>query len=118
MSDTSTSVQLSLGKAKISEDLRVLLSDVQELVRLTATASGEGIEELRGRLGERVQALRGTAGERFQTLRGSAGGVHATAMSSCRSAYDCADSYVQEKPWQAVGIGVGVGILIGALLSR
>ncbi len=29
-----------------------------------------------------------------------------------------ADDYVHESPWQAVGIGVGVGFLLGIILGR
>lgn len=106
MSDTSTTVQLSLGKAKVNEDLRVLAADVQELMRLTAAASGEGLQELRARLGAQVQ-----------TLRDGASGVQASAGGSCRSAMVCADAYVKDKPWQAVGMGVAAGLVLGALLS-
>ena len=35
-----------------------------------------------------------------------------------RDAVDQADSYVRDKPWQGVGIGAAVGIVLGVLLAR
>ncbi|MNF12516.1 hypothetical protein D3C80_2140310 [compost metagenome] len=35
-----------------------------------------------------------------------------------RDAVDQADSYVHDKPWQGVGIGAAVGIVLGVLLAR
>ena len=35
-----------------------------------------------------------------------------------RDAVEQADSYVRDKPWQGVGIGAAVGIVLGVLLAR
>lgn len=105
MSDTS--VQIALGKTKLNQDLGVLLADLEELLRLSATASGEGLAELRARLSARVA-----------TIRSQLGGAQAGARERCQIAAGTADEFVRSNPWQAVGIGVGVGLLLGALFAR
>lgn len=104
---TENSVQISLGRAKINEDLRVLASDTQELLRLTASATGEQLDGLRARLGDRLGALKHKARE-------AKGSTHASANALAGSA----DEYVRQNPWQALGAGVAVGIVLGALLAR
>jgi ElaB/YqjD/DUF883 family membrane-anchored ribosome-binding protein len=102
-----TSAQLALGRAKINEDLRILAADTQELMRLTASASGEQLDVLRSRLNERLAVLKVRAAEAQDATR-----------SNCKLAMTNADDYVRENPWQSVGVGVAVGVVLGALLAR
>lgn len=44
--------------------------------------------------------------------------LHSKAKGVLRDAVDQADSYVRDKPWQGVGIGAAVGIVLGVLLAR
>jgi ElaB/YqjD/DUF883 family membrane-anchored ribosome-binding protein len=108
-SDTMTdqSIQLQLGRQKIAEDLRTLVSDTEELLRLTASASGEQIDVLRARLRERLDDAKSALADASSVARGK-----------YRVAADNADQYVRDNPWQAVGVGVGVGILLGVLAAR
>ncbi|MGI4860876.1 MAG: DUF883 family protein [Janthinobacterium lividum] len=101
------SVQISLGRAKVNEDLRILASDTQELLRLTASATGEQLDGLRTRLTGRLGALKSKAVE-------AKGVTHANASALAGTA----DEYVRQKPWQALGLGVAAGIVLGALLAR
>jgi ElaB/YqjD/DUF883 family membrane-anchored ribosome-binding protein len=54
---THTTQQLELGRQKIVDDLRVLLTDSEEILRLAANVPGEGVEALRERLGAHVETL-------------------------------------------------------------
>lgn len=102
-----TQVQIALGRAKINEDLRVLAADTQELMRLTASATGEQLEVLRGKLNGRLGQLKAKAAV-----------AHGSTRASYNAAAGTADDYVRENPWQSVGIGVAVGLVLGALLAR
>ncbi|CAM2142177.1 ElaB protein [Pararobbsia alpina] len=104
---TDQSIQLQLGRQKIAEDLRTLIADTEELLRLTASASGEQIDVLRSRLRERLDEAKTALAEASSVARGK-----------YRVAADNADQYVRDNPWQAVGVGVGVGILLGVLAAR
>lgn len=102
-----STVQIALGRAKINEDLRVLATDTQELLRLTASATGEQLDVLRGRLNERLAQLKTKAAQ-----------AQDSTCLSCRTAIANADDYVHENPWQTLGIGVAAGLVLGVLLTR
>ena len=102
-----TTVQLALGKQKIVEDLRVLLTDSEEMLRLASTVPGEGVDALRERLRTHVDALRSALGD-----------AQSVARQRYRVAADNTDRYVRDNPWQAVGIAAGIGFLLGVLAAR
>jgi ElaB/YqjD/DUF883 family membrane-anchored ribosome-binding protein len=104
---SQTTVQLSLGKQKIIEDIKVLLNDSEELVRLSTTLPGEGVEALRTRLREHVE-----------TARALLDAAQASAQTRYREGVDNTERYVRDNPWQALGIAAGVGFLAGILISR
>ena len=102
-----TTVQLALGKQKIVEYLRVLLTDSEEMLRLASTVPGEGIDALRARLRTHVD-----------TLQSALGDAQSVAGQRYRVAADNTDRYVRDNPWQAVGIAAGIGLLLGVLTAR
>ncbi|KNH08835.1 putative transmembrane protein [Candidatus Burkholderia brachyanthoides] len=104
---SQTTAQLALGKQKIIEDIKVLLNDAEELVCLSATLPGEGVDALRSRLRDHVDSARVTLND-----------AQSSAQSRYRSGVDCTEKYVKENPWQSLGIAAGVGFLVGLIVSR
>ncbi|SPB16011.1 membrane protein [Caballeronia novacaledonica] len=104
---SQTTVQLALGKQKIIEDIKVLLNDSEELLRLSATLPGEGVDALRSRLRDHVDSARNALED-----------AQANAQSRYRASVDCTAKYVKDNPWQSLGIAAGVGFLVGLLVSR
>ena len=45
-------------------------------------------------------------------------GMEEKFVTEGRKAYTAADSYVREKPWQALGIAAGAAFVIGSLLKK
>ena len=60
---------------------------------------------------ERVHDAVDTAKTRLSDLEEQATGATRRATSS-------AESFIRDNPWTTVGVAVGVGLLLGALLSR
>jgi ElaB/YqjD/DUF883 family membrane-anchored ribosome-binding protein len=85
---------------KIKGDVRLLASDIEELMKATAAQSGERLAAVRAR----VTSALGEAKETV-SVRG-------------KEAARATDSYVRERPWQAIGVGAGLGLLIGLLIGR
>ena len=104
---SQTTVQMSLGKQKIIEDIKVLLNDSEELVRLSASLPAEGVDALRTRLRDHVDAAR-NALESAQS----------SAQERYRASLDGTVQYTRDNPWQALGIAAGIGFLVGVLVSR
>jgi ElaB/YqjD/DUF883 family membrane-anchored ribosome-binding protein len=104
---SQTTVQMSLGKQKIIEDIKVLLNDSEELVRLSASLPGEGVDALRTRLRDHVD-----------TARSALETAQASAQYRYRASLDGTVRYTRDNPWQALGIAAGIGFLAGILVSR
>jgi len=105
MSDTTTS---SVGaQEKLVTDIRAVIADAEEILHATADQTGEKIVNLRARIHDRLLDAR----ERLTA-------AEIILVDKTRAAARATDDYVHENPWQAVGIGAGVGFLIGFILGR
>ncbi|WP_454824840.1 DUF883 family protein [Paraburkholderia xenovorans] len=104
---TDTTQQLALGGQKIVEDLRVLLKDSEEMLRLAANVPGEGVGALRDKLGAHVETLQSALGDAQQN-----------AQRRYRTAAVNTERYVRHNPWRSVAIAAGVGFVLGVLTAR
>lgn len=94
-------------QAKLHDDVQAVLSDARELMRQAGGDAGQGYKDARKRLEGSVEA----AALQLTALKDS-------ALGSVRDAGDSADSYVRQHPWEAIGIGAGLGLLLGILVAR
>ena len=92
---------------KLVADLRLVIADAEELLRLSADEVGGGVSALR----ERVEA-------RIRDARDSISRLQDAAIEKARAAGHAADDWVHEKPWYAIGAAAGVGLLLGLLIGR
>lgn len=93
--------------ATANADLKGVMSDAEELLRAVANLSGETVAVARAKLQERLTQVRGMLSEGEQMARAKA-----------KQAMETTDHYVHESPWQAVGIGLALGVVIGYLGHR
>lgn len=103
MSDTTTAEQ----REKLMADLRMVVTDAEELLKLTANHMGEGAVGLRERLHDRITQAKHSLLD-----------LQATATEKAKAAGHAADDYVHEHPWKSVAIGAGLGVILGMLISR
>lgn len=92
---------------KLASDLRTLAADAEELMRTTASYSGEGVAAARARLSDNLRRA-----------KDGLMSAESYALDQYHHAVEGADEYVRAKPWQAVGIAALVGLVIGFLGSR
>ena len=92
---------------KLMADLRLVVSDAEELLRSTAGQAGEGAAELR----DRVRASLARA-------RDGLADAQETAIAKAKAAGRAADDYVHDNPWRSIGIAAGFGLLVGLLIGR
>ena len=95
------------NKDKLVSDLRVVISDTEELLRATAGAAGEKVGDLRERLSLRLR----DAKERLVDLE-------AAVVEKTKAAARATDDFVHEEPWKAVGVAAAVGLALGVLIGR
>jgi ElaB/YqjD/DUF883 family membrane-anchored ribosome-binding protein len=92
---------------KLMADLRVVVRDAEELIKATAGVAGDKVAAVR----EQAEISLKAAKERLSAM-GNGAYVHA------RHAAEATDEYVRTNPWQSVGIGAAIGLLVGFLASR
>lgn len=88
-------------------DFQALVSDTERLLEHTATLAGDQADELRTRIHDSLLRARETLQLTEHSLR-----------ERGEAAVAATEDYVQNNPWQAVGIAAGVGFLIGLLATR
>jgi ElaB/YqjD/DUF883 family membrane-anchored ribosome-binding protein len=94
-------------KDKLMNDLRVVITDAEELLRATADQAGEGAKEVRGRIQSRLAAAKSEL-VRLQSL----------AVAKAKEVGHAADEYVHEHPWKSIGMAAGAALLVGLLIGR
>ncbi len=97
----------TVSKEKLITDLKVLISDTEELLKATTGQAGEKIAVAR----ERIQASLAVYKDKLLD-------AEQALMERTREAARATDEYVHEHPWQAVGAAAGVGFLLGMLIAR
>ena len=80
----------------LMDDLRAVIADAEELLRATADQAGPRVQEARARAEESLRSAR-------ERMEGAGRQL---------------DAQVREHPWAAVGVAVGIGLIVGILLSR
>ncbi len=92
------------------KELREVLASTEALLAALGNEGGEAIEELRGRLTATIADVRSELGSSFvASAREKIARARETAAS--------VDEFVHERPWSAVAIGAGIGLLVGLALG-
>lgn len=91
----------------VRNDMRTLVRSAQELFREVTAATGGRADEWRAK---------GT--DMLDTALDQAQDIQAVALEAGQEFIDAADEFVRQKPWQAVAVSAGVGMLVGMLVAR
>ncbi|MBI3370589.1 MAG: DUF883 domain-containing protein [Betaproteobacteria bacterium] len=96
-----------IAKEKLTSDMKVLIADLEDLLRATAGQVGEKAVVAR----ERIEASLANAKLRLAD-------AERALADTTRQAVRVTDAYVHDHPWAAVGIGTALGLVLGMLISR
>ena len=88
---------------KLVTDLKRVVHDSEELLQDSAEVIGEKAHELRDRLASTLESAK-VACRRLE--------------EKAKEGAQAADKVIRDHPYQSIGIGFGVGVLIGALVMR
>jgi len=108
MNNEKSSTQTSMNTMKqqtqtLRDDLGMLAEDARTLMSATADVAGQKAEEARRRLSAALDRAKETCG-RVRDKMVDKGKV--------------LDQNVRQYPYEAIGIGLAVGLMIGCLLAR
>lgn len=107
MGTKSVGMEVDVSKEKLMHDLRVVVTDAEELLRATA-----------GQVGEKVTAARERIQENLAAAKARLVVAEEAVVAKTKQAAKATDEYVHENPWKAVGIAAGAGLIVGMLISR
>jgi len=92
---------------KLIADLGVLATDMEQVLKATASQTGQHVAQVRARAEESLKVARARVAE----LQGA-------ALAKTRAAGRATDDYVRANPWQLMAICAVAGLVLGILLTR
>ena len=105
---TETEAEMEeVSREKLMGDLKTVMADAEELLKATASQTGE-----------RVAAIRARAEESLKVAKARLLEQEAAALARTKEAAKAADKYVRDNPWMAVGIAALAGLILGILAAR
>jgi ElaB/YqjD/DUF883 family membrane-anchored ribosome-binding protein len=97
----------NVSTEKLVRDMRTVIVDAEDLVKATASQTGERIERVRAKAEESLR----TARERLE-MSGD------DLVTRVRAAAADVSDEVRSHPWTTAGVAAGIGLLVGMLVSR
>ena len=94
-------------KEKLIEDFKVVVSDAEELLKLTANQAGDKLNVVRGRVEDSLTNAKAQLSE-----------VEGMMLERTRVAVQATDDYIKANPWRSVGIAAGLGMIVGMVIAR
>jgi ElaB/YqjD/DUF883 family membrane-anchored ribosome-binding protein len=98
---------LRKGTQKLSSDLRAVVEDADSLLRIAVNEAGNEYTQARERLANSLLSARSALETMEQAAVGRADEARRTTTA-----------YVQQSPWQALGLAAGIGLLAGLMFWR
>jgi ElaB/YqjD/DUF883 family membrane-anchored ribosome-binding protein len=96
-----------ITKQKLRNDWRALVKDL-EIV----------LGEVKMDLSDKATAVRARLEKNLEAARDRLAEIEDEIKDQAADAAQAADDYVHENPWQSAGIALGVGFILGVLISR
>jgi len=93
-------------REKVIQDFKNLVSSAQEMLKATSSNVSE-------RAGEARKHLESTLKEAKNRIAVA----EAVIVDRTKEYAEATDTFVRDKPWKAIGIAAGVGLLLGLLCS-
>jgi ElaB/YqjD/DUF883 family membrane-anchored ribosome-binding protein len=96
-----------VNKDKFVADLKVVVADAEELVKLTAGTAGDKLADVRSRLAGSLADIKLKLGD-----------LEAVVVEKTKLVARATDDYVHENPWRSIGAAAGAAFLLGLLVGR
>jgi ElaB/YqjD/DUF883 family membrane-anchored ribosome-binding protein len=97
----------TITKDKLAQDFKVVVADVEELLRATASQAGERVSAVREKVQDSLHRAKVKLAEAEDIM-----------VDRGKQAARVTDEYVHDHPWRAVAAAGGIGLIIGLLIGR
>jgi len=88
---------------RLSGDLKVLARDTEELLKASATATSDGLDNARHRVTRALESARANCRQ---------------LQERTKQAARTTDRVIRSHPYETIGIALGTGLLLGLLARR
>ena len=95
------------ARERLSQDMRMLVRDAEDLLHAAQKQGGEGVAAMRERLEASIRQAKSQIWDGELML-----------LERARHTAKQTNEYVHGHPWLAVGAAAGAGLLLGAVLLR
>lgn len=95
------------ARNRLVEDFKTVVQDAEELLKATASQTGEKISAVRARAEENLREARRKLGE-----------MEGDVVGRTKAAAKATDQLVHDNPWQSMAVAAAVGFLLGMLTGR
>ena len=102
-----TAARFERSREALVMDFADVLTEADTLLKQAAKESGDKATDLRAQ----VEA-------KLRTARLKLADMQDDAVDRAKAAARATHEYVQDNPWQAVGVGVAIGFLVGLMVNR
>ena len=92
---------------KLMQDVKIVISDAEELLRATASQAGEKVSAAREKVQDSLHRAKVKLAEAEDIV-----------VDKSKQAARVTDEYVHDHPWRAVAVAAGIGLIIGLLIGR
>jgi ElaB/YqjD/DUF883 family membrane-anchored ribosome-binding protein len=97
----------SVSREKLVTDVKVVLSDAEDLLRATAADASERVKSLRPKLEESVRSAKARVAETERAV-----------LDRTKAAAAATDRFAHDNPWKTAGVAGAVGLLLGLVIGR
>ncbi len=98
---------IQVSREKLMADFNAVVADAEQLLKSVASEGGD-----------KAQALRSKAEENLKVAKARLLEIEGQLEVKAKEAAKLTEGYVQEHPWQTLGIAAAIGVLVGLLLNR
>ncbi|ECG8590512.1 stress response protein ElaB [Salmonella enterica subsp. salamae] len=95
------------GESRVDDDLTLLSETLEEILRSSGDPADQKYIELKARAEKALEEVKNRVSHASDSY-----------YYRAKQAVYKADDYVHEKPWQGIGVGAAVGMVLGLLLAR
>lgn len=106
-SNSGAMSRLADSSAELSNEFKTFVSDVESMIKKSASLEGKELEKVRKELEERVSKAKHVVDDQSSAIARQA-----------RDGFYQANDYVRSHPWSAAGVTLALGVVCGLLLYR
>ncbi|GAA4413940.1 DUF883 family protein [Quisquiliibacterium transsilvanicum] len=97
----------TINKDQILADMRVVVGDLESMLKATANSADADVRALSERLRDRLSVAKSRLLDAEHAM-----------LERGRQLARTTDDYVHQHPWSAIGAAAGIGLLLGVVISR